>query len=383
MKTLELHFCFLRDALNANTQEDFDKVCKSYGVIKNLYRTIRKREEIVLFTLAEVFESTVETLLQEADFATNTFLEEKDDGSYDVIIDPDSLEYVKIITAKLEAFMEYLPSSVSFQPDEIFAYEKTHDIWKKLHEASETVVLAEKHILDNQWNKIYGIIEIANATSYKSLQLDTSKTRGQLLTALHIFYYKAKAVEARRHASLLVANAKMEHAFRVWNFSEKPLMKEIGKLSLVSIGYDRKIYVDRLFPIIDRETILREYEDGTLDKLTPMAWTPEDLHSKKEKVLQTLFVKNLEKVKIRIIAPFPLVIEGGKGEKTSAYLKEKMNNVKRLFRPEKPKHTPETDGVIIQIHGGGFVSGSSASHRVYLYKWAKETNRIIFSSTLR
>jgi hormone-sensitive lipase len=60
-----------------------------------------------------------------------------------------------------------------------------------------------------------------------------------------------------------------------------------------------------------------------------------------------------------------------------------MNKFSKFIKQGKSKMNTEIEGIIIHIHGGGFVSGSSGSHRTYLYRWAKSLNRIIFSIDYR
>jgi hormone-sensitive lipase len=68
----------------------------------------------------------------------------------------------------------------------------------------------------------------------------------------------------------------------------------------------------------------------------------------------------------------------------SSNFKEMTNKfLKKEEELKSPKKKENINGVIIHIHGGGFVSMSSSSHRNYLYQWAKSLNMIIFSIDYR
>lgn len=70
-------------------------------------------------------------------------------------------------------------------------------------------------------------------------------------------------------ASLRLSEAKMENAFKLWTVLDEQLPSELMKLTLPFIEYDKLIYVDRLFPAITKESILKEYEDGSIHKIIP------------------------------------------------------------------------------------------------------------------
>jgi len=59
-----------------------------------------------------------------------------------------------------------------------------------------------------------------------------------------------------------------------------------------------------------------------------------------------------------------------------------VSDIRRL--PEQPKLKPEEiDEVIFHIHGGGFVSMSSSTHRNHTIRWSNYLGKIIFSVDYR
>lgn len=91
-----------------------------------------------------------------------------------------------------------------------------------------------------------------------------------------------------------------------------------------------------------------------------------------------MYNKKADGVKIRLLSPNPLVIQGKIKEKIGATTKKIIKTLNPFKTASKP-YEDGINGVIFHIHGGGFVAMSSATHRNHTIRWAKALNKIIFS----
>jgi hormone-sensitive lipase len=382
LKSLQIHLNFILEVLSASSEEDIPEVVSKYKPISRHYKPIRKREDICLFLINEAFNTVIFAVIKEAEKATDTFFMLQADGKIVINKDKQALDCVQIITSKLETTIEYFPEAATLESHDIFAHKRDSEPWKKLSTRAETIVLADKEVLNARWKKMYAMLNILNAVVYSNHNLETMTLKDRLSSTYRALYFGAKLKEAELKASLHISDPKMSSAFQVWNFMENGWVKEIKKLALPTIDYDRKLYIHRLFPSITREGILKEYEEGTLNKIQKNTFKPINLIPKKNLILESIFSKQADAVRMRLIAPYPLVLKGINSEKARAMAMKAINNFNQFLKRGKQEDM-KPDGIIIHIHGGGFVSGSSSSHRNYLYRWAKSLNRVIFSIDYR
>jgi len=385
LKNLQLHFNFILEILTTDSEEEIPEVLIKYKPIIRNYKPINKKEEICLLLINEAFKNVIFCVIKEVEKATDIFFVLRSDGTLVINTDPEALDYIQIVTSKIETMIEYFPEAATLDSNDIFAQRRDSEIWKKLETGTEFIVLAEKEILRNRWKKMYMMLTILNAMVHKHQQIDSKNIKDKLKGAFSALYFGAKMKEAEVKASLYLSNPQMNSAFQVWNFAENGIVKELMKFTLPTIDYDRKLYVHRLFPSINRETILKEYEEGTLTKIIKNTFQPVNLTPKKDLILNSIFTKQADAVAIRLISPFPLVIQGNNSEMARAMAMKAVNRFNQFIKQVKNSSdiNPNPEGIIIHIHGGGFVSGSSSTHRNYLYRWAKKLNRVIFSIDYR
>jgi len=382
LKSLQIHFNFILEVLTASSEEAILETVTKYKPISRHYKPITKREDICLFLINEAFNVVLFNVIKEAEKATDTFFVLQTDGKIVINRDIQALHCVQIITSKLETTIEYFPEAATLESQDIFAQNRDSETWKALLTKTETIVLADKETLNNRWKKMYMMLNILNAMVYSNQNLETMTLKDRVRSTFSAIYYGAKIKEAELKASLQISDPKMSSAFQVWNFIENGWVKEIMKLALPTIDYDRKLYIHRLFPSISKEGILKEYEDGTLNKILKNTFKPINLIPKKNLILESIFSKQADAVRMRLIAPYPLVLKGINSEKARAMAMKAINNFNQFLKRGKSEDI-KPEGIIIHIHGGGFVSGSSSSHRNYLYRWSKSLNRVIFSIDYR
>ena len=131
--------------------------------------------------------------------------------------------------------------------------------------------------------------------------------------------------------------------FKVWNIPDRTIAKHFFKLTNPCIKFANKIYVERTVPLITIDSILKEYEDGTINKI----------HENQEKEKEIEITKDKNKLP---------QINVYKRDKQKDLIKIRiMSN--RILQPLP--FTSISDVLFIHIHGGGFISMSSKSHQCY------------------
>jgi len=195
----------------------------------------------------------------------------------------------------------------------------------------------------------------------------------------NVVWYSFKKEQTEAKLTLCLNNIKVEDAIAVWNLTERPIYKHIIKYRLPSVGFDDKLYFERLFPCITKELIHEEYNEGTLHDEELLCLELEDLAAKKEATIENIFMKSTEKIRLRLLHAQNLNIQGKKITELKKIIK------KALTFSEEKKSDPleKIDGVIVHIHGGCFVSSSSSTHREYLNQWTNSLNKVIFSIDYR
>ena len=213
---------------------------------------------------------------------------------------------------------------------------------------------------------------------------DQSKLKTVSMLFLDVFYYGTQQAKAETQALLQFINPNIQEAFKAWNLTEHPILSTALYVFIPIIGYDDLIHVPRIFPRITKEVILNEYKNNTFNKLHPMDesdFQPPDFSSVKAEVLEELFNKGDNKIPVRILAPNHLNLKTN----DPGTLRKVLTKTTNLFNKGFSKTSQNNfDGtIVVHIHGGGFVSMSSATHRVYLNRWVKDLNIVHFSIDYR
>jgi hormone-sensitive lipase len=397
---LQSHFNFVSDMLKSKSEEEIVELKKIYEPIAGLYVKITRSSDITLVSINESLDTVIKELFTDLEKITDNFFAIKN-GKKEVNKDVENLSHVQIVASKLETAIEYFPIVSSLDKDDLFAQPKSSDVWKALYVDAQFKEIGDKEAVQGSIKKINMLLTLANAVLYKSQKQQEktdNKAWNNIVTAVSSVYYSTQADKAETRASLYLSEPNMDSAFKIWNLPDKKFVKELIKLRLPSIGYDNKLYLAKVFPKITKETVLKEYQEGTVQNFRTNTFNHPDLTEYKEDILKNITTKNKDRVKVRVIAPFPLVLTGQTKEKFKAKMAEMKAKVSemtinikdltnKLFHKEESPKVPvikdDFNGVIIHIHGGGFVSMSSASHRNYLYLWAKALNMIIFSIDYR
>jgi len=372
MKSLQLHFFMIQGTLQAESKEHVASLQNEHKPVSDLYMGLTQASDVSLVPLNDALDTVIKTTFEELKEITTNFYVVKN-GNIEVNKGGDNLAQVQILASKLATVMEYLPGLIQMAAEDLFAQPKSASTWQKLHQITEFKGFKDKKAVLASIKKLSGILSVANAALYKG-----DKEKSDFIGAVSGLFYMAQQGKAELRSGQYLADPKMESAFKIWNLPDQKFVKKLYKLRLPSIEYDKKIYVSRLFPQITKESVLKEYEENSLHTLKDRKLVGPDLAEQREEILKTIFDKSSDKVQIRILSSQPLIIKGQKREKMAVMMAEMKE--KLAFKKQVKENI---NGVIIHIHGGGFVSMSSSSHRNYLNRWAKALNMVIFSIDYR
>jgi len=324
-----------------------------YETISIKYTNLNKRSDISLIPLNAALDNGLKTLLAHTEQNLRLLLASKKDKNKN----SSKIVQIQIVTPKLETFIEFFAPLALLPSEHLFSQGKSEPNWKLLQEKTDFREFKNKAAVEAAIKKFLGMIHVPYASVKKK-----EDPKPISLLSMNSIYYSMMKKKASTKAALYLADPKMESAFQVWNLLERKFLKQVVKLNLPSLSSDKKIYVPRLFPSVTKESVLKEYTNGDLQKVKMNTFQAPDLVPEKEEILKTIFRKDASKVKIRILSPNPWDIKAGNSNK------KKQNDI---------------SGVVIHIHGGGFVAMSSSSHRNYLYRWAKGLNMVVFSIDYR
>ncbi len=355
MQEIETNLRLLLEVLHLgpSATDDVSAIKKKYEAVSIKYETLKKRSDISLTPLNHALDNGLKGLLTHTEQYLKLLLASKKNKTKS----SSKIVQILIVTPKFETFIEFFAPLVLLPKKHLFSQGKSEPNWKLLQEKTDFRLFKNKPAVEAAIKKFLGLIHVP----YASVKKKEDPKPISLLSMTSI-YYNMNKKKASVKAALYLSDPKIESAFQVWNMLERKALKQLVKMNLPSFSSDKKIYVPKLFPSITKESVLKEYMNGDLQKVKVNSFQAPDLVSEKEEVLKTIFRKDTSRVKIRILSPNPWDIKSGNSN---------------------PKKQNDISGVVIHVHGGGFVAMSSSSHRNYLYRWAKGLNMVIFSIDYR
>ena len=235
-----------------------------------------------------------------------------------------------------------------------------------------------KKQVESSFKLLYLAVQISFILIRKSKQKEIEIKNKLLNSPFHdVVYYGLQHSKAETRALFELIDPDIDDASKVWNLTENPIISKALAFRLPFIGHDEHFYIPRLFPIITKEQIMKEIEDGAINKICPIDRKslrfPEIPKDIKNEILDLMFATEGEenRIPIRILAWENLKIEtiGRKAmkeftQKATSLVKSKGNN--------------SEDAIIINIHGGGWIALSSQTYRVFYSRWAKKLRMINF-----
>jgi len=291
---------------------------------------------------------------------------------------------LKIISSKLDAAHVYFPMAATYNKNDMFAQPNNEKIWGVVNTASLVKELAPPEKLQKSYTKLVSHIYLAIAMVDVGSQVNPGYLK-EIYMAFGGLYYLFASGRARYHAQLDYSAPSDGHFIDAWNMPDRKWIKNIMALTLPSIRYRKTIYVTRQYPEITRDLIMEELKNNTINDIKIL---PKYIATREN---TGILEKGNDKIPIRILSDKPLPFI------KTAYNKIKRANpglMEKLFlgcgyptnmnRHDNPKHVdPYFDGLVIHVHGGGFISMSADSHESYTRQWAKQLKKPIFSINYR
>jgi len=284
---------------------------------------------------------------------------------------------------------------LTIRKDDIFNYPKSSSIWQDIYKSAVFRVFLpslnfplflKSSTTREEVLKDFKFLYFASNLSHIIIHAQ-SQTKGlskyKSITALlrEILYYGTQQTKAQIKALLYLIDPQAEEAFQAWNMINSPVATLYIKIRLPFLGYDKQIFLPRLFPRITKEVILKEYEENTINKiLTPneQYLKAPELQGTEEEILKELFIEREDKVAIRILAPDHIHIKGFHPSTIKGVI-QKISKKSAELCSKRKKLENQEGTVVIHMHGGGFVAMSSASMRIYTSRWCDKLKMVHFS----
>jgi len=383
---LQKHFEFTFGLIHANSKEDVEALKQRFEIIRSEYEGIRSKEDLATVPAKYVVILFHDKLVVELTRTLKQCFKKSWTGNLQLIKDHDNIAKVKILSGRFEVAIQHYAQIVNFPKDDIFALPKSDPVWQELYKSTTfKEIISEKECQDSfrsfELTNFIGHVIVKNQHEHGGLL----NLKGALSVLKDMMYYGSHSKKAEIQTLLRLINPKMEGAFDVWNLPEVPFVAFTLSFDYPIIGYDELIYLPRLFPKITKQVILKEYEEGTFNKICPMEDSKVSapyLASTRDEVLEELFKKEDHKIPVRILSNNQLELK----ESTGNTVKGMIQKVARVLTGHEVTSSPNENAdtaIIIHIHGGGFVSMTSQTHRIYLNRWVKNLKLVHFSIDYR
>lgn len=378
LQILKAHLELTSKLLGTTSAEEVASVKASLKLKGKEYEQIVTKEDLNTVMIKDALEYLNERLLKNLEDIIKRWTSGETKEPQTIEID---CAWLEIITHRLKAFAQSYPSIVNFDQQDIFSKPSTDQIWRNLQNNVTLKNLGTKvdiqQSVEMQMNMLTAIFAAIQQEAAKKDNPDFSSPIAIIKEAI---FLKNNMAKTEAFAKLYLSNPD-EHVIKAWNIADDPWISKLSGLGHPHIGYDKCIYVPRLFPKITKDLIQKEYEEGTLNKIESKSFITLEtpiLEDSRPELIQKLFTQSKDKVGVRILSPEPLAIENNAAEKIGGFFHKTLNFVTNA---EKRGIAAKIDprAIVIHIHGGGFTAGSSSSHRSYLIPFTNRLNFVHFS----
>lgn len=288
---------------------------------------------------------------------TNSYIAQAYEINHSLVnqrIDKLAAKKLHILTSKLEFAVRCFPYVILMDPDDILCLKPDHPKFQQLATYAEIKELGSEEQIQQSYETFLKLVYVGHAMIHYS---ERSPTWFSQNVSKYVAggYYLVNLSEARTVTELSMANPTVS-MFKLWNTLDEPFIQKFFNLILPSITYDKIVYVDKLYPAITLEAVNSALKRGVWNDVKQPFF--EKLKDDKMKdtdhrsAIKTM--KEQESpLKFRVVSPIKL---------------EKLQKGQQCLCEE----------LIIHIHGGGWVSGSSYSNQIITRKWANSLGRPIF-----
>jgi len=390
VQELSVHFDLTLAVLDSKSEEEVDQIKQKFASISKAYQNLKSKDSLSPYAVKAalgIFHDKM--LLELKKVAKRSFIASKG-GRTHLVQKDDNIALIQIMISRFEAGCQHYPLVATFDKNDIFSLPKSTPVWQDIYKSAVFREILTKAEVDESFKLLYFLSNLGHLIIKRLTENQhTSHIRGIFNLVKDIVYYGLQQSKAETQALVYLINPDPEAAFKAWNLIDHPWVTPFTDRRLPLIGYDDLIYIPRLFPQITKQRVLKEYEDGVINKIVPM--TPEelqgpDLVSDKANVLKELFVNRPGKIPVRILKTEHLDVPEAKVCTIKGFFQNAKNTLMgactRRARPA-PTNDNEEHAIIIHLHGGGFVAMTSASMRIYLSRWCKNLKMTCFSVDYR
>ena len=288
---------------------------------------------------------------------------------------------VIIYLKKLEFLDLFFYNSALLDKNDINNLAENSDEWEDLKTNLFRIIPKNAEEIKQTINQMKNNPHLGNSL-LSNIQINESATSIILSGIKNYFYYKANENKTLIDSKKYQIQNSMENTKEYFNIIKK--FKYIISKVMPSIGFRRKIYVKKEFVPITRMYIekLINFMKGEILPINSNHPIRSVNNNIEDNSLPTIFMDKVpdKKIKRNYVSVTILHTEKiyFKNEKKENIFSSMMNVFKKDEPDKQVENNFRNNTIIISVHGGGFVSGSTFIEEIYLRNWVKELNVPIF-----
>jgi len=399
--------------------EKMHKLESKYTELGEFRLSIQNPSDICWKVLSNCLDYLIKNLLLDLHITMDHLFKKKGTLSNET-----KLNEIQILSGKIRIVTEYLPLAASFDKEDIFALEEGHPYLEELREHIEIKTLGPSERIKKSFKKFVKSIHVGMSALSKTSHSDSQFTK-KLTISFGAMYYFFMPSEAQKQTNLFYSQPIEKTAWEAWNFLEDEFVLNMMKITLPSIKYARKVYINKMFESLKLESIQEALESQTLNTSMMLNCSTEPKNVPEEVTTLNLKTNNPIEITIKGLNKIPILIISDRNisikkyseldiapkkndgvARSSQIVGEKhIENERPRYQEPKPgffnglvrclsplccftvEDTEEEDsyfdGIVVHFHGGGFVSMSSGSHQSYTRQWSKKLKKPVFSVDYR
>ncbi|CDW87878.1 hormone sensitive [Stylonychia lemnae] len=330
-------------------------------------------------------------------------------------IESTLIKRIYITCAKAYVSDLVLYSAMSAPSQDLFYQETYTSSWRLLIENFDCYSFPDNSKVVKAYKNFFSYVAVGKAIISKN-----NKSDGIVKKAFKYSYFGAYYFLQRKkcndYSDLINANPDLNLSVELWNLLDNKIVMQAMEILLPSIKINKKIYIPMIDTILTKDNIKklpsfedekkqgRSFDEGRKSIHKILARNRMNLvNSGGEIEFEDIFIEPLinqksknynsnTHVMVRILSSKKLGVNLNTGiiydvkqkinqgqVKKPSILTQMYKNVRDRFISKIPRQ----DGVIIHVHGGGFVAMSSGSHQNYSRVWANELGAPILSVDYR
>lgn len=252
---------------------------------------------------------------------------------------PSKARKIVVLASKMKSINEIMDFAYQMPKDDLCWLDKTHERWVLLDKHIDYVSMGDPGDFRKKYKNFLQYVILGQAFVSTSIA-EKSFFKRHMVAGVGAMYYFFFRKAARKQCKLSYANPNREVAIITWNLLDSWLCSKALRIILKSVEESRLIYVPRTAPHILAGVLKNGPTDFSFEELA-------------------------DYIPIRVISTSNIFNK--KNQSMCCGLRDGKNNINI---PNK---------LIFHIHGGGFISMTSASHEIYTRKWAHDIGVPIFS----